>query len=337
MVLRNIVLHVSVVLVLLSGCSGPTAKINHYSGFEQTACIKNVRIEVPPVLLYPRNLFLLKDELIVLNEKTDTLFQRFGMPGGTYQGQFGIKGDGPDDFYLPSIQAVCHTDSGFTLTDANKLKCVNLKNGDPCVTSMSLPYEFQYFNGLVALKDSVYCCNAGFEAKHELRFLYPDGGYEESGEYPEGVEPRFKDALARNQAYNSLLVAKPDGSRVAVFYQHLRRYRVYGADGGLETDNSLDILPCQEHPDVDDENRYIHPISLYATDRYIYALNLDMTADEIGGKVRNPNIQVFDWEGRPLRQYQLDCYISSFVVDEPNSLVYGVFVEDENHIYRFKL
>ena len=134
-----------------------------------------------------------------------------------------------------------------------------------------------------------------------------------------------------------MLAAKPDGTCVAVFYQHLRRYRIYNANGELKTDNVLDILPCQELPDVRDENRYIHPIALYATNRYIYTLNLDMTANEISNKVSNPSIQLFDWEGHPLKRYQLDRYISSFIVDEQNGIFYGVFVEDENSIYKFEL
>ena len=104
MILKNIVLFLT--LVLLCGCSHKRVEINRYSGFEQTISVKSTKIEVPPVLLYPRNLFLLKDRLIVLNEKTDTLFQVFSMPELEYQGQFGIKGEGPNDFHLPSIQAV---------------------------------------------------------------------------------------------------------------------------------------------------------------------------------------------------------------------------------------
>lgn len=335
MILKNIVLFL--ILALLCGCSHKRAEINRYSGFEQTISVKSTKIEIPPVLLYPRNLFLLKDRLIVLNEKTDTLFQVFSMPEFEYQGQFGIKGEGPNDFHLPSIQAVSYTESGFILSDLNKLKAINWENSEPHITSTDMPYQFQYFNGLMELKDSLYCCNTEYGSEYELRFLYPDGNYEELGVYPEEVKPRFKDALARNQAYNSLLAAKPDGTCVAVFYQHLRRYRIYNANGELKTDNVLDILPCQELPDVRDENRYIHPIALYATNRYIYTLNLDMTANEISNKVSNPSIQLFDWEGHPLKRYQLDRYISSFIVDEQNGIFYGVFVEDENSIYKFEL
>ena len=133
-----------------------------------------------------------------------------------------------------------------------------------------------------------------------------------------------------------MTVAKPDKSCFVSFYQHIRRFRIYGKDGELKRDVILDILPGQERPEVDDYLRFIHPISVYATDSYIYTLNLDMTTEEIENRKTTPNIQVFDWEGKPLTQYKLDCFINTFVVDEVANKIYGVFVEDEDHIYVFK-
>ena len=118
----------------------------------------------------------------------------------------------------------------------------------------------------------------------------------------------------------------------------VKKYKdIYGKDGELKRDVILDILPGQERPDVDDYLRFIHPISIYATDSYIYTLNLDMTTEEIENRKTTPNIQVFDWEGKPLTQYKLDCFINTFVVDEVANKIYGAFVEDEDHIYVFNL
>lgn len=335
MMWKNFVLCVSA--VFFCGCSQSTQEVKKYSGFEQTVSVQSTRIDVPPVLLYPRNLFLLDDKLIVLNEKTDTLFQVFGLPHLVYQGQFGVKGEGPQDFHLPAIQPVSRTASSFVLCDLTRLKTVSWDASGPRVIAANMPSSFQYYNGLQQLQDSIFCCNAEYTSDNELRFIYRDGTYKELGEYPEQVEPRFKDALARGQAYSSLLVAKPDGSSVAVFYQHVRRYRIYDADGKLKSDNVVDMQPAHEWPDVKDEQRYIHPIAVYATDRYIYTLNLDMTAADIGTAASNPSVQVFDWEGHPLKRYQLDRFISSFTVDEQKGLLYGVFVEDEDAIYQFEL
>ena len=160
--------------------------------------------------------------------------------------------------------------------------------------------------------------------------------YESWGEYPE-TEERFGSVLGRNQAYIKMTVAKPDKSCFVSFYQHIRRFRIYGKDGELKRDVILDILPGQERPEVDDYLRFIHPISVHATDSYICCINLDMTTEEIENRKTTPNIQVFDWEGKPLTQYKLDCFINTFVVDEVANKIYGAFVEDEDHIYVFNL
>lgn len=117
-----------------------------------------------------------------------------------------------------------------------------------------MPHGFPYFNGLVRLKDSLFCCSAGFESEHELMILYPNGEHKECGEFPEEVGGRFSSALKRNQAYNGLFVASPDGERLAVFYQHIRRFRIYTSAGKLETDNVLDIAPGENFPDTDSES-----------------------------------------------------------------------------------
>ena len=85
------------------------------------------------------------------------------------------------------------------------------------------------------------------------------------------------------------------------------------------------------------ENRYIYAIGAYATENYIYTLNLDMTPQDIYAGKYYPSLQVFSWEGKPLKKYKLNCYISAFTIDEASRTVYGVFAEDESSIYTFNL
>lgn len=308
-----------------------------YSSFGEVVSLKSEKIEVPPVLLYPRGVYLSNNHLVVLNEKTDTLFQVFDLPGMEYCGQFGIKGGGPNDFMLPLIQPVYCDEKGFVLSDGDKLKQVGFEGNGMNVLTMTLPFGFPFYNGLQRLTDSLYCCFAGFEDEQPLMLLKPDGKTKNIGGFPEDVSPRFKDALARNQAYAGLLISNPEQARMALFYQHVRRWRIYDEKGTIVSDNWLDMQPGQFLPKVEDEERYIHTIAVYATRKYIYTLNLDMTVREISGQVRNPNIQVFDWDGCPLKQYNLDCFISSFTVNEETSEIFGTFVEDMNHVYLFKM
>lgn len=324
-------------LMLISCTNKDEDALIKYSSFDEVISLTARKIEVPSVLLYPRGIYLSNDNLVVLNEKMDTLFQVFEFPEMKYKGQFGIKGGGPNDFVLPLIQPVAYDDNKFVLSDGNKLKKVSFDADGFHVGTTTLPFEFPYYNGLQRLTDSLYCCFAGFEDEQPLILLTPDGGSEKIGNYPEDVSPRFKNTLARNQAYTGFLISNPNGTRMAMFYQYLRRWRIFDANGDMLSDNCMEMQPGSSLPKVEDEERYIHPIAVYATDNFIYTLNLDMTALEVGNQARNPNIQVFSWDGKPLKQYKLDCFISSFVVNEKTGEIFGVFVEDMNHIYQFKL
>ena len=324
-----------ILLIAVSSCI-ESDRIMHYAQFEHTINLKSGRVQVPSVLLYPRSLVLCDSNLIVFNEKMDTMFQCFHLPDLTFQYSFGTQGQGPNDFVLPSITPVKYQKNGFVMLDGINLKHISVEKDKATVQTSTLNYGFNCFNDLISISDSSYCCNGGFENEKEFMFFFSDGNHESWGEYPE-TEERFGSVLGRNQAYIKMTVAKPDKSCFVSFYQHIRRFRIYGQDGKLKRDVILDLFPGQECPEVDDNMRLIHPICVYTTDNYIYTLNLDMTTEDVEDRKTTPNIQVFDWEGKPLIQYKLDCFINTFAVDEVAHKIYGVFVEDEDHIYVFNL
>lgn len=321
--------------VCLSSCN-KAEHIKHYDKFNEVVALSGDRDTISSAMLYPRSIFISSNKLVVLNEKTDTLFQVFSLPDLHYAYSFGIKGEGPEDFNMPAINAASYEEDGFTLLDVNKLKHINVSAETPTVRSEVLPFDFQYYNGMVKLSDSLYCCDAGFENDKEYMFLRFGSKPQLWGEYPENPD-RFKETTARNQAYGKITVVKPGGDKFASFYRSIRRYRIYDSEGSLLNDVVLDITPGNKQPDLEEENNYIHTISAFASNDYIYTLNLDMVPKEIMEGNKMPNIQVFDWDGVPVKQYLLDCFISSFAVDEKGGKIYGVFANDADGIYTFKM
>lgn len=319
----------------LSSCN-EVERIKRYNEFNEIVTLSGDRDTISSPMLYPRNIFISDNKLVVLNEKTDTLFQVFSLPDLHYAYSFGIKGEGPEDFNMPAINVVSYEEDGFTLLDVNKLKHIHVSDEASTVSSEVLPFDFPYYNGMMKLSDSLYCCDAGLEEDKEYMFLRLGSEPVLRGEYPENVD-RFKETLARNQAYDKITVVKPGGGGFASFYRYTRRYRIYDSEGTLLDDVILDIAPGNKEPDAEGENNYIHAISAFATENYIYTLNLDMVPKEIMEGNRMPNIQVFDWDGVPVKQYLLDRFISSFAVDEKGGKIYGVFVDDADGIYTFKM
>jgi hypothetical protein len=66
---------------------------------------------------------------------------------------------------------------------------------------------------------------------------------------------------------------------------------------------------------------------IYSTDNYIYAIYNGCVGSDYE---TYPNkISVFNWQGEPILQYQLDKSIRAITVDEPNDIIYAVYY-DEN-------
>lgn len=145
----------------LCSCSAEkNGTFNEYADFKDKAELKADRIEVPPVLLYPRSVYLLNDKLVVLNEKTDTVFSVYNLPECSYWGQFGQKGQGPEDFNLPLIYAVRTENDSFSLFDSDCLKTIVFEDNRFSVLSSKFPVENFVINNLVYLKDGAYVCSA---------------------------------------------------------------------------------------------------------------------------------------------------------------------------------
>lgn len=326
------------IIILLAGLSACTVRptIEMCDSFDTIDSISGKKHDIPPIMLYPKSIFLKDSFLVVFNEKMDTCFQVFDKINFGYRYAFGNKGEGPDDFLLPASQLVTNNLDETIALDVNRLKKISFEKAQPVISDLKFPGIQPFYNGLIKLADSLYVCDANLEEECEYVFIYPDGELKKWGIYPEEVE-RFGDLLSRNQAYSKIKVAHPSGKYFAAFYTNFRRLRIYDVSGSMLHDIELNVLSGEQEVSLEAEKRYIHAIAVYATEDYIYTLNLDMTPQDIYARKQFPSLQIFSWEGKPLKQYKLDRYISAFTIDEDRQILYGVFAEDESSIYTFNM
>lgn len=321
-------------VILVCACCAQPNRNQTYTSFKETDTLMTATHPIPPIMLYPRGMFLEGDYLVVYNDKMDTCFQVFDRKNLQYLYSFGLLGGGPEDFQMPMPQVVGKNAAGTFIQDGNVLKLISFADGTPVISTHKLPLEQRVYNGLRMLADSSYVCEAGFEENKEYLFIHADGTSEYKVDYPE-TEERFGSLLARNQAYGRIEAVHPSGERFASFYSFDRRFRIIDRSGEILHDVTLDIAPREKQIPVEDRDRRIHTLSAYATENHIYTLNLDMKPEEIYAQKGLPSIQVFSWEGEPLAQWFLDRFISSFTVDEDSHTIYGVFAENEKEIYTF--
>lgn len=131
-------------------------------------------------------------------------------------------------------------------------------------------------------------------------------------------------------AYMYNLVIKPDRKAVAFDYFRSDVIEIYDINGMLinviHGPNNFDVDPrptdknMSEYFKYSNETRYAF-INIKTSDKYIYALY-------DGGSAVNPNpvgkfIFVFDWNGNPVKLFELTEGINVFEVDEENKKIYA--------------
>lgn len=305
-------------------------KVHTYETFPE---VKNLEAEQITFQNMPYDmgyLYLTDNNLTVMDLDcySEAIFYVLSYPDLEFKGKFG----NPDDYYAVRLNPAFADRNGFTLTNYTELRHIAFEDSEPVFETSPID---SILTDIILLKDGAYCMESDFEDDYEMRFYAKDGSFKKVGEFPEPLEPRFSNNYERYYAYAPLLAGKPDGERMAMFYKHTRRFKIYDCSGELISDNILKIKPGTDKPLPDEEKQILHPESIFTTDHYIYVLNNDNTIVYTGDE-EPMNIQVFDWDGKPVKRLILPDYIHlrSIVVDERRQVIIGCSPDE---LYKFRI
>jgi hypothetical protein len=319
--------------VFLFACNLNVSETNMViTEFPEKKEIKTSVIQTEPVILAPDEMFIMNDRIWIFQNKKDTLFDVFDLPDCNYLFSTGMKGQGPNEFIFPTGKTIQADKEGFTILDMNVMKTVTLQTDNSLHTVKSGKIFDQFpVNGFIKLNDSLFCafadCATGTAGSYEyqLKNLSKEGEIKFS-EYPDLTGKKFE-GDERCQIYYKYLVANPSERRFAAFYSFFKFFRIYSYEGKLEREIQVKTLPFQSGDVENWEERKLYYGRPFATERYIYAL---CSANEM---------QVWDWNGNPIIQYDLDKDFFAFAVSEKYKKVYLVCAEetDSDKIYALDL
>gem|GEM_PF-6241801 len=150
----------------------------------------------------------------------------------------------------------------------------------------------------------------------------------------------FDDYTFLKGAHMYLLSIKPDKQALALGYYFTDVIEIYSIDGKLinaiHGPENFDVEPKPSLKNMSQyfahsqKTRYAY-VEVRTTDNYLYALY-------DGGSAENPSpnakwIFVFDWEGTPIKSFELSVGINNFIVDEENKKIYASSYSTGNIIY----
>ena len=148
--------------------------------------------------------------------------------------------------------------------------------------------------------------------------------------------------ISKKRLFEHRIQYSEENNKVVVFYVYTDLIEIY--------DENLNLLSRIQGPDfflpkLDMRDNFIHTIKEKTKFAYtigcltsaeIWALYYGTSPDDKGIKLPN-RIFVFDYNGKPLRSYNLEYPIYMFSIDEKNSILYGLSEYPEPCIIKFNL
>lgn len=314
-----------------------------------------VKTEVLNDTIYTKliaNIYSYKDYIILFASIDDHLFHFLDKNTGTIVKSFGSIGRGPQEI-LPIFQGNVNEEQGVLTSYQQATKEIYvfhldsvLQNKKHIIDKISLQkYKDMTFYGSRK-------CQDGFLLSGGKCIAFPGGArfsrFSDQGElidtydeYPINSRPA-SDSINKLWDWSNLRgasVISPDGKRLAAGTEIGGIMEILRLDDKIKSDTLRGYYKPQFRKQGNEyvfteETRFCF-YYMTASNNYLYVLSFDSNTFEY----MSTDIQVYDWQGNPVKKYKTDRPLQSICVDEKRGKVYAISMtpEREQILISFKL
>ena len=308
--------------------------------------LQHERIELPDMLLAsPGGIQQMGDELLIIDFRSDSLFHRVHVPRREYLGQYGQRGQGPEDFIHPvslnpyDRNALCCYDQGTRRLKVIERDSLTHRLHNSTLLTCNGPWNFDVipfgegrFVVQGCIQDSLF---AVIDGDGEPVCLAGEHPYKDDRE--RSLNPHF-----RAMAYQGPFRITPSGkmafatanSKIMYIYR-LEQDRLQPVN--IQAEWYSDYMPESNKGggfSVVFKSSVVAYRDLSLSDSRIYALYSGRLYREKGWYCQY--IHAYDWEGNLKEQYQLDVPIIFFCVDESAHRIYGIASQPNPELVQFE-
>ena len=307
-----------------------------WEDFDESSFLKGELVEFDEMVMNPTRIWVVGSFLVTKNSNLDKSFYVYNLNTGKKVGERIVRGNGPQEMLDPVWVQLSEEDFGVL---DKRLKRMDMYHKDMFFkTETSIPFKSLPIKELMmnpAAVPGIGFVSATFESDKKMVAYDFDGNFiAYFGEYPQGYE----DAPVINKFtwFDHDLAVHPDGGRFIAAHKRTDMIEFY--DQELKMFRRIQGPDCFYPPterDMEFRPGYFFPV---ATDECFYVLYDGRVYDQNSPeRYLQKNLFAFDWEGNPLRHYQLSEGILHFSIDEKNRVIYGVSDYPEFHILSFPL
>lgn len=288
----------------------------------------------------PRSLQLIDSTLIIFNstKKIESFLYNYDLKDNTLSKGYLKKGRGPDE----AIGACCSgiVDGKLWVYDVTLKKIfmldktIALKNTDKLFKSY--PVQGSFYQIALIDTNSIFVCGK-FDSRYKVQKLdFGERLLDEFGEF-QYIPPKMPlDAL--KDAYHSFFYIKPSGEKMALSYLYTDVIEIYNTkkpskniavQGPSIIDLDFKVAKRKEYNYMKkDKNIKKTFLAGAVTDDYIYLAYSGLSYAEKDKMNYCRSIFVYDWEGNPVKQINLDRPIQCLAVSKDNKTIYSLAVDN---------
>jgi len=298
----------------------------------------------------PGRIILLKDAIIILDERSDFCFHVLNLANYSPLGSLIKRGRGPSEEMI--IQTMMKlAENQFFYKTLSHIKIVDY-NTDP--TEFTLQHSIPVFvNDLVAafiLNDTVYGWNREEREKEFIQYYGAEKMLDFGAGFPlseRGFTPQEQMRLFSEKQ----VTVKPEGQLFAAAYMYLPLLRIFDAtDGSLKQEIRFENRkPFPDYLIDGNEADWEYVTQNYwfvkSSNNFIYALYAGKTYGESGYERDGPGnaavdisneIHVYDWDGNPVKKIITDKKMFDFDVSADDRIIVAISKENPDHIYEYR-
>ncbi|EON77929.1 putative lipoprotein [Lunatimonas lonarensis] len=299
-----------------------------------------------------RLVYVMDTLLLLMTESGKYFFNVYHKNTLEYQGSFGVRGEGPEEWRMINFagqfeiasSGICIWVSEYHRGFISKINITKtLKNSSPYpvidqtinINSKKFPFLDMIY---VSDEKLISRCWIYEEDYVRIKSLDPKTqNIKKSELFPKITNVEKLPADIINSLYTATLSKHPSKNlfvqatfifdRIDIFDEDLKLVRSI-VDGNNWRDEYYDALEIDVESDfISDKVSGYNNISL--TERYIFAIDAKSKISQVDGTVLEKTIKVFDWEGNPVCLMRTTDNIFGISVDEQEGVLYATDMENE--------
>ena len=298
-------------------------------------------------LMDPYNLVVVGNSVTLLNVRAPKIFTTVDISTGRVIKQWGTKGQGPNEFLAVRDIYNNYLELGLNIWDISKTKlyfCSDSNLESDSVYFQNIPVNVEdrntmnFYDSVVQLDTFIFFAVGGNSDKLFTLFNTKNNEVKEIGDFPSEDTNSHISSVLRKFAYNGRIRYNSSLKKivyVSIYSEMFEIYNFDGADVELAKGN-YSTIPLYKEIFRGDGARTVATSILNGkgknywvtiSNENIFILYQDYkrsgVAQETDTNKPADMVLVFDWNGKPVKIYELDCLINSIDYDKTRNRLWA--------------